>query len=216
KEKEIRQHGEYRTRRLVLAAWDRMDADGTFSALGLTGAAPTAARQPIQLPPLKQLPDDAWVRAAPSPQNDPLAALAAILKSLDGPAPVRTVRLTAAFILEPHLLTPLLPPEDKAQWRRLVGQEAEPRTGNVVGFAARTTPGWKTAVTNHRGNGRLIEDRAAGTWAPGTGLDGFYTAGWPEGRAAFVTNALRHLDINTTANATPDEVRDLIDDAATG
>jgi hypothetical protein len=31
KEKEIRQFGEYRTARLVLAAWDRMAADGTFA-----------------------------------------------------------------------------------------------------------------------------------------------------------------------------------------
>jgi hypothetical protein len=30
KEREIRQHGEYRTARLVLAAWDRLTADGTF------------------------------------------------------------------------------------------------------------------------------------------------------------------------------------------
>jgi len=35
KEKEIRQHGEYRTRRLVLAAWDRMEADGSFKEMGL-------------------------------------------------------------------------------------------------------------------------------------------------------------------------------------
>jgi hypothetical protein len=35
KEKEIRQHGEYRTRRLVLAAWDRMEADGEFAAMGM-------------------------------------------------------------------------------------------------------------------------------------------------------------------------------------
>ncbi|TVS08963.1 MAG: restriction endonuclease, partial [Gammaproteobacteria bacterium] len=35
KEKEIRQHGEYRTRRLVLAAWDRMEADGEFKAMGM-------------------------------------------------------------------------------------------------------------------------------------------------------------------------------------
>jgi hypothetical protein len=33
KEKEIRQHGEYRTRRLVLEAWDRMEADGTFKSM---------------------------------------------------------------------------------------------------------------------------------------------------------------------------------------
>lgn len=35
KEKEIRQFGEYRTRRLVLAAWDRMEANCEFKAMGL-------------------------------------------------------------------------------------------------------------------------------------------------------------------------------------
>lgn len=34
-EKEIRHHGEYRTRRLVLAAWDRMEANGEFAAMGM-------------------------------------------------------------------------------------------------------------------------------------------------------------------------------------
>jgi hypothetical protein len=35
KDKEIRQFGEYRTRRLVLEAWDRMESDGTFKELDL-------------------------------------------------------------------------------------------------------------------------------------------------------------------------------------
>ena len=35
KEKEIDQQGEYRTRRLVLAAWDRMEANGEFTAMGM-------------------------------------------------------------------------------------------------------------------------------------------------------------------------------------
>ena len=35
KEKEIRQHGEYRTRRLVLEAWDRMEANGEFTTMGM-------------------------------------------------------------------------------------------------------------------------------------------------------------------------------------
>ena len=35
KEKEIRQHGESRPRRLVLAAWDRMEAGGEFAAMGM-------------------------------------------------------------------------------------------------------------------------------------------------------------------------------------
>lgn len=35
KEKEIRQHGEYRTRRLVLEAWDRMEANGEFETMDM-------------------------------------------------------------------------------------------------------------------------------------------------------------------------------------
>lgn len=35
KEKEVRAYGEYRTRRLVLAAWDRMEESGEFSAMGM-------------------------------------------------------------------------------------------------------------------------------------------------------------------------------------
>jgi hypothetical protein len=35
KEMEIRLHGEYRTRRLVLQAWDRMEAEGVFTILDL-------------------------------------------------------------------------------------------------------------------------------------------------------------------------------------
>ncbi|WP_165915629.1 hypothetical protein [Rhodovulum marinum] len=35
KEKEIRTHGEYRTRRLVLEAWDRMEANCEFKAMGM-------------------------------------------------------------------------------------------------------------------------------------------------------------------------------------
>ena len=118
------------------------------------------------------------------------------------------------MILEPHLLSSLLSAAQAREWRRLVGQEAEPRSGNVVGFAARTNQGWGVAVSNHRGNGRLIEDLSAGTWAPGPGLDAFDTAGWPDGRAWFVLEALRQLDLDQTMTSMPDEVRGWIVDAA--
>jgi hypothetical protein len=119
------------------------------------------------------------------------------------------------MMLEPHLLTSLLPDARAREWRRLVGQEAEPRTGNVIGFAARTNQGWGAAVPNHRGNGRLIENPSAGTWAPGPGLDAFDTAGWPDGRAGFVLEALSALDLDTTVTSMPDEVRGWIAYAAT-
>ncbi len=35
KEREFRESGEYRARRLVLEAWDRIEASGEFKALGM-------------------------------------------------------------------------------------------------------------------------------------------------------------------------------------
>jgi hypothetical protein len=107
-----------------------------------------------------------------------------------------------------------LPNAQAREWRRLVGQEADLRTGNVVGFAARTNQGWGTAISNHRGNGRLIENISVGTWAPGPGLDAFETAGWPDGRAGFVLEALRALDLDAAITSMPDEVRNWISHAA--
>ncbi|HVJ44299.1 MAG TPA: hypothetical protein VM639_22540, partial [Dongiaceae bacterium] len=134
--------------------------------------------------------------------------------AINGPTPSRTVRLAAAMMLEPHLLTSLLPKAQAREWRRLVGQEAESRAGNVVGFAARTNQGWGVAVSNHRGNGRLIENLLARTWAPGPSLDTFDTAGWPDGRAGFVLEALSSLDLDATITSLPDEVRSWITHAA--
>lgn len=214
KEKEIRQYGEYRTRRLVLAAWDRMEADGTLERLELGTGEIAGSASVVQKPALATLPDGAWVRVLQQP-HDATAALAAILKVFDGPIPKRTIRLVATMMLEPYLLTSLLSEAQGREWRRLVGQEAEPRTGNVVGFAARTNPGWGAAVSSHRANGRLIENLSAGTWAPGQGLDVFETAGWPDGRAGFVLEALGSLDLDATFTSVPDEVRSWITHAAT-
>lgn len=215
KEREIRQHGEYRTRRLVLEAWDRMEADGTFTNLGLgAGQAAVAAVRNIQRFALVDLPDGVWARATQQP-HDAGAALTAILKAINEPTPSRIVRLAAAMVLEPHLLTSLLPESNAREWRRLVGQEAEPRTGSVVGFATRTNQGWGVSVSNHRGNGRLIENISAGTWASGSGLEAFDTAGWPDSRAEFVLEALGSLDLDITVTSMPDEVRGWITHAAT-
>jgi hypothetical protein len=215
KEKEIRQFGEYRTRRLVLEAWDRMEADGTFNNLGLgAGQAAVAAVRNIQRPAVVDLPDGVWARVTQQP-HDAGAALTAVLKAIDKPMLSRTVRLAVAMMLEPHLLTSLLPESKAREWRRLVGQEAEPRTGNVLGFATRTNQGWGVSVSNHRGNGRLIENVSDETWAPGSGLEAFDTAGWPDNRAGFVLEALGSLDLDTTVTSMPDEVRGWITHAAT-
>jgi hypothetical protein len=92
--------------------------------------------------------------------------------------------------------------------------EADPLQGNVTTFASRINAAWGTAVRNHRGNGRLIEDLTRDTWAPGSGLEAVDTAGWPDGRVGFVMETLKSIDLGTAVNSLPDEVQQWVGDAA--
>jgi hypothetical protein len=207
--REMREFGEYRTQRLVLGAWDRLTR--------VEGAARSPAIRVVPPRPvvdLTRLPDGAWARLGTPQPGDTGAALTAILKAMDRPNPTREVRLAAALVLEPRLLTPLLPDDRAAEWRRLIGSEADLLGANVTAFATRINAQWGAAVRNHRGNGRLIEDSQRGTWAPGPGLEAIDTAGWPDGRAAFVLEALQNIDLGRTISTLPDDVQRWIADAA--
>src|SRR6266849_4501404 len=160
---------------------------------------------------LAALPDGTWARLGQPQSGDIGAAVAAILKAMDGPKPIRDVRLAAALMLEPRLLSGLLP--EAVEWRRLVGSEADPLPSNVVAFATRINAAWGTAVRNHRGNGRLIEKLERGTWAAGSGLEAIDTSGWPDGRARFVLDALKRIDLGTATNSLPNDIQRWIADA---
>ncbi len=210
KNNEIKQFGEYRTARLVLEAWDRLER----GELAVPSPAIRVAPQRPTAVDLTDLSDGAWARLGTRQPGDIGAALTAILKAMDGPRPIREVRVAAALVLEPRLLTPLLPDDRAAQWRRLVGSEADPLAANVTAFATRINAAWGAAVRNHRGNGRLVEDSEKGTWAPGSGLEAIDTTGWPDGRAAFVLEALRTIGLGRTMGTLPDDVQRWIADAA--
>jgi len=199
--------GEFRTRRLVLSAYDRLS--GTQLASGPLQLRP---RQPI--PPDISLPDGAWTRTAQSQTGDIGAVLAALLKAIDGPKPIRDIRLAAAFIEEPRLLGALLPNAKAEEWRRLVGPEADTRASNVAAFFARSNTAWGAAVRAHRGSGRLIEDLQGGTWAPGIGLEAIDTSGWPDGRAIFVFRAFESINLDAAVDSLPDEIKHWVSNAA--
>lgn len=201
--REMREFNEYRTQRLVLEAWDR-----------LAGTQIDTGAIEVQRPPLTVLPDGVWARPAQPQSGDVGAALAAILKSISAPIPSRDVRFVAALILEPRLFVPLLPDAQATEWRRLVGAEADPLIGNVASFATRNNAAWGAAVRNHRGNGRLIENLGDGTWAPGPGLDAIDTSSWPDGRAGFVLETLKSIDLGAAVNSLPNEIQRWIADAA--
>jgi hypothetical protein len=205
REKEEGRFNEYRTGRLVLDAWDRLAANNL-------GGRPAEIRNVLAGRPVLQ--DGAWARPMPAGPGDAGAMLAAILKAMAGPMPARQVRLAATFGLEPRLLLPHLDPNQAEEWQRLIGAEAAPLTGNAASFAPRVDRTWGSAVTAHRGNGRLVENLAVGTWAPGSGLDAIDTAGWPDGRAGMLMRVLPHIATDAVISAMPAEIRGWIDAAA--
>lgn len=202
KTREEESFGEYRTQKLILAAWDRLAATQF-------GAGATESRRSVRL--TAALPDNAWVRARQSIRGEAGALLVALLKAMANPMPVTRVRLAAILVLEPRLLHAHLNRSQSAEWRRLVGDEASPLPSGAVQFVPPTDQHWGAVVRGLRTSGALIEDSQAGTWAPGQGLDKIDTDGWPDGRARFVLDALRAADEETVVHALPSEVRRWLD-----
>ncbi|WP_159013560.1 hypothetical protein [Acidisoma sp. S159] len=198
--------GRFTSRDLILDTWDRLSSNWVVDGpVVLTQAAPASP---------DVLRDGVWARPIPAGAGDAGAMLAAILKAMAGPMPARRVRLATTFGLEPRLLLPHLDPNQAAEWQRLIGAEAAPLTGNAASFAPRADRTWGSAVTAHRGNGRLVEDLTTGTWAPGPGLNTIDTAGWPEGRAGMLMRVLPHIATDAVISAMPPEIRGWIDAAA--
>jgi len=221
KNNEIRKYGEYRTRRVVLEAWDRMEAgdlpaptpyDRNATALQsaraginpLFGAGPlfevpeaAPVSPPSRLPidPYR-LPAAAWAADSSLPAYT-ITQLAAIIHRLAGPTPISRVRLASLLALEPHLLTRCLQGEERGVWLSLVGSAAQPpSTSNVVIFASKINAAWGKAVTQLRGMGEIREDREAGTWSKGSPTSQYQTPEWADGRAYFVLKSLAGISFD--------------------
>jgi len=169
----------------------------------------------VQKMDLSQLPDGAWHRTATAPAADLVAILAAILKDGKGPELASRVRLATLLIYEPRLLTPALTSDEARHWRRLVGNaETKPLALNVTAFVPQANHAWGAALRHLRGNGMLIEDLAANTWAPGPGIDAIDTTGWPEGRAKMVLTVLRRRGGEDVIQTLPAAAQRWVDERA--
>ena len=197
KEKEIRTDGEYRTRRLVLAAWDRMEADGTFDALGLgAGVAAVAEPQHIEVPLLAGLRDGAWQWSAQIQSQDRLRYAAQYALWISDPAQDASyLRFLVASLAEPALLTPLLSDEDRPHWVRLVGAEARPTHGIAARLRPQLNAAWRTAVDTLMSSGQL-EENDSGDWIRGRHFEstGLRAASADAQRAAFALRAIRRVE----------------------
>ncbi len=196
KKSELAKLGEYRTARLVLAAWDQMQRSEIRDVSPPIAIAKSAiASSSIDV---STLPDGAWVNLTPSADSS-LAQIAALIKALPGPTLITQVRLAAIFVLEPRYLSRRLPQKERSTWSRLVGRAADLVTDPKVTTLTPSIPaGWRNAVTQLLGMRAIIEDSAAQTWTAGPGLDQFVIddAAWPYGRAAFVLQALSKINLD--------------------
>jgi hypothetical protein len=232
-DKEERTYGEYRTRRLVLDAWDRMER-GELSCPQPYVAPPQSAAQSMTIVqrnisdqnpllgagPLFEgiestsveharfadpstLPNGAW--AMPNYNNISVQLqLAAILKQLSGPTSAARVRLAALYALHPDYLTPRLSGTELKTWQRLIGDRARiSGAENVIQFVARVNTEWRDAYTQLRGMRALLEDATNDTWAPGSVVQDFLTEGWADGRAGFVMKAMESMEIETSIAELP-------------
>jgi hypothetical protein len=226
-ENEIRRYGEYRTRRLVLDAWDRMERGELPAPQPYTAPQPAAVpgvnplfgagplfealeATPVILPAYmvpSTLSDGAWAMPAYNSISVQLQ-LAAILKKLPRPTRADKVRLAAVYALHPSYLTPQLSGTECHNWQRLVGDSARvSNAANVIHFVPRVNVEWRDAYTQLQGMQALLEDAENDTWAPGIAVQDFLTEGWPDGRAGFVLKVLEGMVIERSITVLPTDVQ---------
>lgn len=193
KEKEIRQHGEYRTRRLVLEAWDRMEQNGTFAALGMADRA-TAVAQQIELSPLNQYEDAMWAwKQSTDEQGRIRQQLRVMVGILQGPSDARRVRLAALACLQPNLLDGFLSETDRREWQRLMAHSR-----GVTQLVPPTNAAWGAAF-NELVSSAVLDVSSDGTqWSAGSRLDrSTLNASDPAvGRAIFAWSRLKGVDLD--------------------
>lgn len=194
KEKEIRQHGEYRTRRLVLAAWDRMDADGTFVELGLADAVATPVPQRIELPALDQIPAGVWAWSQGVNERDRVRTqLRAIVGILPAASDARRTRLATLACLQPSLLDDFLSAEDRQEWQRIVAHQS-----GLTQMVPPTNAAWGAAFNELVSSAVLDVSPDGDAWSAGPTLDrSTLSVDDPAvGRALFAWSRLQTVDLD--------------------
>jgi type I restriction-modification system DNA methylase subunit len=154
--------------------------------------------------------DLAWERPGTDQANEETAVLAAILKAIVGPMPKRDIQLAALLAMRPRLLMPLLSADDAAQWRRLIGADADPLATGITALQPLADHAWGNTVRGLLGRGRMVEDLVGQTWAPGESLDAYITEGWPEGRVGMVLRVLSQRGAEKVAETVPEELREWV------
>jgi Eco57I restriction-modification methylase/N-6 DNA methylase len=207
KDKEVRQFGEFRHRRLVLEAWDRLEVDGTFAKLGLRDASRAVVVPAfVELPPLDSLPSGAWAWPTSVQPRDRLRYAAQYaLWQMDPTTDGTRVRFFIASLAEPALLTPWLVDGERSQWIRLMGAEAQPAQGTIR-LRPAINAAWRSTFETLLTSGQIEESNDA-TWARGQHFSsaGLQATSVDAQRAAFAARAIRSMDVRSLSAAVAPE-----------
>jgi len=179
-----REYGEFRTRRLVLQAYDE----------SIQTSEPAASA----IDSLRNVPAGAWqTPVGVTPDNLMLFAVLGVLHAFGEPVQSEHVRLATALVVTPALATALLAAEESREWIRAVGPEARPLAANVVRFktfAGAADREWAETLRRLKAGGALQEDQSLGTWRLSAAAPTTQQA-WVAGRAEIAVEIMSHLDV---------------------
>ena len=158
------------------------------------------------------LPDNTWTAPADPKGHASAVLLVAVLKAWGRPMPQVQARLATLLCQQPRLFTAVLPVDQGAQWRRLVGIAAEPLPAQVASVQPAINSQWRRALAGMRARGDLIESGSGqqATWVLGAGAVQIQTAGWPDGRAAWVVAHLQSCGVETILPALEPAAREFV------
>ncbi|MCB1580360.1 MAG: N-6 DNA methylase [Alphaproteobacteria bacterium] len=183
KEREIKECGEYRTQRLVLEAWDRMYGEETQVAVQQIAANALATPPNVQ------------------PQNIAMFAIMDVMQAMGQNVPEQKARLAALLARKPALALPFMNDTQRAEWQRVIGQEAQPLPDNVVSITdfqnnQGADHAWGEALRQLQGSGALIMQN--GLWSVSDRL-GASGESWMEDRVRKIIEIVDNIDDLQTA-----------------
>lgn len=169
---EIAKYGEYRTRRLVLDAYDALA---------------------VAAPDTSQVDNGLWERQL-ADEIDVRHLLAGLVRRMRQPRPTADVLRAFVLAAQPNRLTPHLTADRQAEWRRLVGGQAGLSTsGNVVSIGAGHLGKFGESQRRLSADEMVRYDTATGLWDRGAAIYSMSLPPWAEGRADFVWHAMQTI-----------------------
>ena len=141
----------------------------------------------------RALPNKEWAAPAVAQDQAITVCLTAVLKAWGQPMPELDARLATLLCQQPRVFTAVLSTAQAKEWLRLVGDEAKPLPVQVSRLQPVSNSPWSQAIQRMRARDDLMESGSGNiaTWSLGPGASSIITAGWPDGRAAFVAAHLR-------------------------